>query len=67
MSAEIVNLRRVRKASARVEREAEAAANRARHGRTKGERAVQALETRRAGRVLDGALRDAAVVSDDGG
>ncbi len=67
MSAELVNLRRIRKASARVEREAEAAANRARHGRTKGERAVQVLETRRAGRALDGALRDAAVVSDDGG
>ena len=73
MSAEVVNLRRVRKATARVEREAEAAANRARHGRTKGERAVQGLEARRAARSLDGALRDATsahpVVAspDDGG
>ncbi len=57
MSADIVNLRRARKTTARADREAEAAANRVRHGRTKGERAAQALEAGRAERLLDGALR----------
>ncbi|HRF09446.1 MAG TPA: DUF4169 family protein [Xanthobacteraceae bacterium] len=38
--AEIVNLRRARKAKARVEKEVTAAENRARHGRTAHERTL---------------------------
>ena len=38
MSAEVVNLRNFRKRKARAEREAEAAANRAKFGRSKSER-----------------------------
>lgn len=40
--AEIVNLRRVRKAKARAEKEAVAAQNRARHGRPAHERKLTA-------------------------
>ena len=39
MTGEIVNLRRVRKDRARTAKEAEAAQNRAIHGRSKSERA----------------------------
>jgi len=39
--AEIVNLRRARKGKARVEKDARAADNRVRFGRTKAERAVR--------------------------
>jgi hypothetical protein len=54
MTAEIVNLRRARKALARDAAAREAAANRARHGRGKAARdAAQALETL-ASRRLDG-------------
>jgi hypothetical protein len=45
--AEIVNLRQARKSKARAEREAEAAANRRRFGRTKAEKAVEKDEARR--------------------
>ena len=50
----VVNLRLARKAKARAEREATAGVNRIRHGRTRTERSVQALETSRATRLLDG-------------
>jgi hypothetical protein len=56
--AEIVNLNRVKKARARQAAEANAAANRASHGRTKAEKAAdRAAEARRA-RLLDGARRE---------
>jgi hypothetical protein len=46
--AELVNLRRARKAKARAEQEAAAAENRARHGRTAHERKLAAtLEQKR--------------------
>jgi hypothetical protein len=52
--AEIINLRRARKAKAKTEAESQAAANRIAFGRSKAEketgRAVQSLETQR----LDG-------------
>lgn len=67
MTAEIVNLRRVRKAAARTDREAQAAGNRMRHGRTRGERDALALENGRATRLLDGARLDGAVPAADGG
>lgn len=56
--AEIVNLRMARKARERAAREAEASANRARHGRGKAEREVQSLDAARAARNLEGARRD---------
>jgi hypothetical protein len=47
MTAEIVNLRRARKAKARDTRQAEAAENRVRFGRTKAERDVTKRERAR--------------------
>lgn len=55
---EVVNLRAVRKAKARVTREVEAQANRAKFGRTKGEKLREAQEAERAARLLDGAKRE---------
>jgi hypothetical protein len=52
--AEIVNLRRVKKSRARADAAAEAAANRAKHGRTREERDAQAQRAARQDRVLDG-------------
>jgi hypothetical protein len=48
--ADIVNLRRVRKDKARREREAQAATNRAVHGRTGAEKRASRLEEERARR-----------------
>ena len=56
--AEIVNLRLARKARERAAREAEAQANRARHGRSKAEREVQSRDAARDARKLDGARRE---------
>ena len=56
--AEIVNLRLARKASARRSKEAEAAANRLAHGRTRAEREASRAEAERARRLLDGARRE---------
>jgi hypothetical protein len=58
MPADIVNLRRARKAKSRDDTEREAAANRLLFGRTKGEKAKQAAERERAARVVDGHRRD---------
>lgn len=55
---DVVNLRAVRKAKARVSREVEAQANRAKFGRTKGEKPREAQEAERAARQLDGAKRE---------
>ena len=55
---EIINLRRVRKAKARLAAEAEAKANRAQHGRTKAEKNLTAAEQEAAARKLDGHKRD---------
>lgn len=54
--AEIVNLRRLKKARARDEAATLAASNRARHGRTRAEREATEAETRRTDKALDGAL-----------
>jgi hypothetical protein len=56
--AEIVNLNRVRKAAARAEAERQAAANRARHGRTRAEKARDREEEARRNALLDGARRE---------
>jgi len=54
MSAEIVNLRQFRKASRRVEKERQAAINREKFGRTKGEKLAQSKERERDERNLNG-------------
>ena len=56
---DIVNLRQVRKRAARKDREAEAAANRAKFGQTKAERAVKQREAEKLRKTLDGAKHDA--------
>jgi hypothetical protein len=54
---EIVNLRLARKAKARATHEAQANANRAAFGRTKGEKAATKAESDRRERNLAGAKR----------
>ena len=56
--ADIVNLRRARKAKARAEKDKTAAANRAAHGRTKAERDGVDLARARDAAALDGARRE---------
>ncbi len=53
--ADIINLRRARKAKARETAAAAATANRALHGRTKAERAADAAERARVDAIIDGA------------
>jgi hypothetical protein len=53
----LVNLNHVRKARAKAAETAQAAANRASHGRTLAEKRAARVEAARAGRVLDGAKR----------
>ena len=55
---EVVNLRRIRKAKARAADAAQAAANRAAHGRTKAEQEIGAAEAARRDALLDGAKRE---------
>jgi hypothetical protein len=52
---EVVNLRRARKAKARVDAATKAAANRVAFGRTKAERDLAAAEAERREKGLDGA------------
>lgn len=56
--AEVINLRQARKAKARGEAKVQAAANRARHGRTKAQREREAMDTARAERQIEGAKRE---------
>lgn len=58
MTAEIVNLRRFRKAKARVVAETKAAENRVLHGRTKAETSHDALAKARHEKALDQAKRE---------
>ena len=55
MTAEIINLNKVRKARERAEAEKKADANRVRFGRTKAEKEATASEERAKDRVLDDA------------
>lgn len=55
---EVVSLRRARKAKTRAAAATQAAANRAAYGRTKAEKAAEALERARREASLDGAKRD---------
>jgi hypothetical protein len=52
---EVVNLRLARKVAARSAKEAEAAANRVRHGRTRAEHEMTKADAARAASLLDGA------------
>ena len=56
--ADVVNLKRARKATARVEQEKTAEANRRAHGRSKAERTLTKAEAEAAARKLDGHKRD---------
>lgn len=56
--AELINLNKARKARARAAREAEAAENRVRHGRTKAEKTAARLEAERTARRLDDSRRE---------
>lgn len=51
---EVINLKRLRKIKARTEAEAEAATNRAAHGRGKAEKKLSKAERELAARKLDG-------------
>ena len=53
-----VNLNKFRKAKRRQEKQAEAAANRAKHGRTKAEKARDAAAEEQRRQLLDGAKMD---------
>ncbi|MCY1671319.1 DUF4169 family protein [Novosphingobium sp. SL115] len=55
---EVVNLRMARKARTRAGQQIEAQANRAKFGRTKGEKVRDAAEAERMARLIDGARRD---------
>jgi hypothetical protein len=56
--AEIVNLRQARKAKARAGKEAEAATNRAKFGRTTAEKQLEAAKQSIEGKRLDGHKRE---------
>ena len=56
--AEILNLNRARKAKAKVEDKARAAENRAKFGRAKTDKALDAARADKLRRDLDGAKRD---------
>ncbi|WBH17942.1 DUF4169 family protein [Sphingomonas radiodurans] len=55
---EVINLRRARKARARVDEAAKAGANRVKFGRTKGERDAVSNALTRSERALDGVKRE---------
>jgi hypothetical protein len=56
--AEIVNLNKARKARARADKAVDAAANRAKHGRTKAQKQNDARAEVRRRALLDGAKRE---------
>ena len=55
---EIINLNRARKARALAAKDAQAAENRVRFGRTGAQKAADRAEREKAGRGLDGARRE---------
>ncbi len=62
--AEIVNLRTARKAKQRAEAGRQAAANRSKHGETKGEKLRRQQEAERLARAVSGAKLDGAKLED---
>lgn len=63
--AEVINLRLARKSRQRADAAARAAENRARHGRSKGERARDETEAERLARRIEGARRERDDSGDD--
>ena len=55
---DIVNFNKAKKARAKQDAKSQAAANRAKLGRTKGEKAAEKAEAAKVVRVLDGAKRE---------
>lgn len=58
MAGDVVNLRQYRKEKARAAKDAAAEANRAKHGRTKAEKALSRTEREQRDKKLDGAKRN---------
>lgn len=56
--ADIVNLNQARKAKAKADDKARASQNRAKFGRTKGEKALEEARAEKLKRELDGARRE---------
>ena len=56
--ADVINLRLARKARARIEAQAAAAANRAKFGQPKAELKARKIELDRAAKLIDGAKRE---------
>jgi len=56
--AEILNLNRARKAKAKAQDKTRAVENRAKHGRTKADKALEAARADKLDRTLDGARRE---------
>lgn len=56
--ADVINLRQARKARKRADDERLAEANRARHGRTKGEKGIADADRRKLDQTLEGARRE---------
>lgn len=67
MSADVVNLRQYRKQKARAAKEAQAAENRVRHGRTAGDKRRQARDQERANKLWSGTRLDPADPEDPAG
>ena len=65
MTAEIINLNKVRKARERADREKEAHENRLKYGQSKSERSVVDAQHRKSQADLDGARRDDSDPADD--
>lgn len=65
MTAEIINLNKVRKARERADREKEAHENRLKYGQSKSERSVIDAQHRKSQADLDGARRDDNDPADD--
>lgn len=63
--ADIINLKAVKKAKARAEKERDAEANRAKFGRTKPEKTRDEAETIKRDRTLDGARIDDGETSEE--
>lgn len=56
--AELINFNKAKKARDKAQAKSQAAENRVKHGRTKGQKAVTKLDAERAKRELDGAKRE---------
>jgi len=54
----VINLNQARKARDRAQQKADAAANRAKHGQTKGQKTATKARADKAARDLDGAKRE---------